>query len=124
LRISSISVPRRRPTAAAAALPAAFTAFPARPLRDAPELLVKPLSANAAKAAVAATATNSATSGLCNSLMNASPMPASSEPRPPSPLRRWETVTDLDLLFVAEGLLAPLVPVAFFALSLLLWTMV
>src|SRR5690348_16357068 len=62
-RISSISVVRRRPTAAAAALPAALTALPAR-LRLVALLLVKPCSARAARAAVAATATSSAISGL------------------------------------------------------------
>jgi hypothetical protein len=44
-------------------------------------------------------------------------MPASSERLPPPPLRRSDTATDLDLLFVAEDLLLPLLPVAFFAIS-------
>ena len=70
--ISSISVLRRRPTAAAAALPAAFTAFPARLPRVDPLVLVNPCSASAASAAVAATATSSAISGLCSSLIKAS----------------------------------------------------
>src|SRR4051795_4366611 len=60
--ISSISSPRRRPIALAAALPARFTARPPRlPLSP---LLDTPSSASAPRAAVAATATNSATSGL------------------------------------------------------------
>jgi len=45
-------------------------------------------------------------------------MPASSERRPPPPPpRRSDSVTDLDLLFVADYLLLPLLPVAFFAIS-------
>src|SRR5205085_1146334 len=76
LRISSISVLRRRPTAAAAAAPAALTARPARLPVDPPPPLrwAKPCSASDAKAAVAATATSSATSGLCSNFTNASPM--------------------------------------------------
>src|SRR5690348_3975268 len=110
--ISSISVPRRRPTAAAAAFPAAFTALPARFPRL-PLLLVNPCSARAASAAVAATATSSAMSGLCSSLMKASPIPLSLErlplplPLPPPLLRRGTTAVGLDPLLLppAERLL-------------------
>src|SRR3954447_10327136 len=106
-RISSISVLRRRPTAAAAATPAAFTARPARlpVVPPPPPRVLKPCSASAASAAVAATATSSATSGLWSSLIKASP--AVSDVRlPPSPLRRslgafFETPLDLVVVLFA-----------------------
>ena len=98
LRISSISLPSRRPIAAAAALPASLTALPARLPRAPSPPLVKPCSASAASAAVAATATRSATSGLCSSLMNASPI-VSADRLPPL-LRRSATACELDDLLV------------------------
>jgi len=61
--IASISSVNRRLTASAAALPADFTALPARLPLLAPSLL-NPSEAKAASAEVAATATKSATKGL------------------------------------------------------------
>src|SRR6185369_1612625 len=102
--ISSISLPSRRPTADAAALPAAFTARPARLPVEVPSLLVNPCSASDASAAVAATATSSAASGLCSSFTNASPASIRFDP--------------LEPFAFAPDFLPPLLPlpVAFFAI--------
>src|SRR5439155_3573308 len=122
-RISSISTVSLRPTAAAAAFPASFTARPARLLvvPSSRARLLKPCSASAARAAVAATATSSAANGLCNSLMNASPV-LSDERRPPPLLRRSPTARDFGALLArALGLPADFVlPVAFLAIFYLL----
>src|SRR5439155_7208200 len=122
-RISSISTVSLRPTAAAAAFPASFTARPARLLvvPSSRARLLKPCSASAARAAVAATATSSAANGLCSSLMNASPV-VSDERRPPPLLRRSPTARDFGALLArALGLPADFVlPVAFLAIFYLL----
>src|SRR5438552_552055 len=115
LRISSISVPSRRPTAAAAALPASFTALPARLPRAPPPPPAKPCSASAASAAVAATATSSATNGLCSSLMKASPA-LSLERRPPPSLLRSTSAPEPDLPLPPDLALLPALLVAFFAI--------
>ena len=108
LRISSISLLRRRPTAAAAAAPAAFTARPARlPVEPPPApRLLKPCSASAASAAVAATATSSATKGLWSSLMKASPV-LSEARRPRSPPRRSAAARGFEFLLAGLSLWCP-----------------
>src|SRR4051812_16880401 len=101
--------------AAAAAFPACFTALPARLPRDPPPL-VKPCSASEASAAVAATATSSATNGLCSSWIKASPILASDR-EPPPPLEDATRATDVPVfLFLLLSAFAPLFGVAFLAI--------
>ena len=78
--------------------------------------LVKPCSASEASAAVAATATSSATSGLCSSLINASPILASDR-EPPPPLEDATRATAVPVfLFLLLPAFAPLFGVAFLAI--------
>jgi hypothetical protein len=81
LRISSTSVEMRRPIAAAAAFPASFTAL------RVPRAPLKRWLARAASAAVAPTASKSATKGLSISFTSAS-LALMSLARPPEARRR------------------------------------